>query len=109
MTGWEVLPEYKMQYDANTGIHSLRAWIRRGVYDYQYVTGTIGAAGAVTEQDWMELEGNDWRTIARYTAVVYYRDERFGGFDRAIGIAQAKSPGGTDETPFDKPSNATVR
>ncbi len=109
MTGWKVQPEYAMQYDAGTGIHSLHNWLRRGVYDYQYVTGTIGVGGVVADQDWIELEGNDWRTIARYTAVVYYRDERFGGFDRAIGIAQAKSPGGTGETPLDTPSNSITR
>jgi hypothetical protein len=98
MTQWEVLPEFKMTYQDSTGIYSLHQWIRRGVYDYQYVLGTVDASGAVVDQDWTALEGNDWRTVSRFTAVVYYRDDRFGGFDRAIGMAVSKSPGGTDET-----------
>jgi Domain of unknown function (DUF5103) len=98
MNRWQLLPEYKMSYDEGSGIYSLHSWIRRGVYDYQYVLGTFTSDGSVADQDWIALEGNDWRTISRYTAVVYYRDERFGGFDRAVGSAQAKSPGGRDET-----------
>ncbi|MGE5315748.1 MAG: type IX secretion system plug protein domain-containing protein [Acidobacteriota bacterium] len=98
MTGWEVLPEYKLKYDEATGLYTLRASIRRGVYDYQYVLGAIDASGSVGDQDWIALEGNDWRTISRYIAVAYYRDQRFGGFDRAIGMAVAKSPGGQTET-----------
>ncbi len=101
MNRWQVLPEYKMTYDEGTGIYSLHSWIRRGVYDYQYVLGKVAGDGTVADQDWIALEGNDWRTISRYTAVVYYRDNRFGGFDRAIGSAQAKSPGGRDETQLD--------
>jgi hypothetical protein len=98
MTQWEVRPEYKMIFDDAAGLYSMHKWIRRGVYDYQYVLGTVDPSGNVADQDWITLEGNDWRTISRYTAVVYYRDDRFGGFDRAIGMAVAKSPGGQNET-----------
>jgi hypothetical protein len=101
MTRWQVLPEFKMTYDEAAGLYSLHKWIRCGVYDYQYVLGTVDANGRVTDQDWIALEGNDWRTTTRFTAVVYYRDDRFGGFDRAIGSAQGKSPGGSDETELD--------
>jgi hypothetical protein len=104
MDRWEVLPENKMTYDDGTGIYSLHKWVRRGVYDYQYVLGTVTADGLVADQDWIALEGNDWRTTTRFTAIVYYRDEKFGGFDRAIGSAQAKSPGGTDETQLEAPA-----
>ncbi len=89
---WRVLPKYKMNYDTTSQLYTLHKWIKRGVYDYQYVVGSL------EKQDWIALEGNDWRTINRYTAIVYYYDERFGGFDRAVGMAQAKSPGGTSET-----------
>ena len=62
--------------------------LRRGTYDYQYVLG----------EDWVVLEGNDWRTTNTYTAFVYYRDPRFGGFDRLVGVARGRSPGGTSPT-----------
>jgi hypothetical protein len=48
--------------------------------------------------DWIALEGNDWRTTNVYTALLYYHDVRFGGFDRILLAAQKKSPGGTKAT-----------
>jgi hypothetical protein len=96
---WEPSTEYKMELDSLGKMYTLHKWIRRGVYDYQYVVGNVDpSTGNVIDQDWLVLEGNDWRTISRYTAIVYYHDERFGGFDRVAGSATAKSPGGTEET-----------
>ncbi len=93
-TEWNVLPEYEMLRDSATQLFKLQHWLRRGVYDYQYVLGDVDANGSVINQDWISLEGNDWRTINRYTALVYYYDRRFGGFDRVIGIIRGRSPGG---------------
>lgn len=96
---WEPSTEFKMVLDSLRRTYTLHKWIRRGVYDYQYVVGSVDAStGTVVDQDWLVLEGNDWRTINRYTAVVYYRDDRFGGFYRIVGSAVAKSPGGTEAT-----------
>jgi len=95
-TGWKVKPEYELKPDSASGLYVMRCWVRRGVYDYQYIFGTISEDGGVTEQDWISLEGNDWRTINRYTALVYYRDQRAGGFDRVIGFTRARNPGGRD-------------
>jgi hypothetical protein len=96
---WQPTSGYRMDLDSLGKLYTLHKWIRRGVYDYQYVVGSVDPATAeVVDQDWLALEGNDWRTINRYTALVYYHDERFGGFDRIVGSAIAKSPGGTDET-----------
>lgn len=68
--------------------------LRRGVYDYQYVTGWWDdSRQVVADQDWLALEGNDWRTTNTYTAFVYYHDTRFGGFDRIAGYASARSSG----------------
>jgi len=70
------------------GRYRWRTTLRRGRYDYQYVVG----------DDWIVLEGNDWRTVNQYTALVYYRDPRFGGFDRILGVVKGQSPGGTSVT-----------
>ena len=91
---WEVLPEYAMEYDTTTQLYVFRFWVRRGVYDYQYVLGIEDGSGNITEEDWIALEGNDWRTINRLTALVYYNDRRFGGFDRVVGFVRGRNPGG---------------
>ncbi|HTR81858.1 MAG TPA: type IX secretion system plug protein domain-containing protein [Bacteroidota bacterium] len=99
---WQIRDDFKMELDPSKRMYSLHKWIRRGVYDYQYVTASIDSVtGEANDADWIALEGNDWRTINRYIAVVYYHDDRFGGFDRAVGSAVAKSPGGTSETKSD--------
>lgn len=86
---WATGDAWKMNYDKTTQRYLLQCELRRGVYDYQYVcNGT----------DWGAVEGNDWRTINQFTALLYYHDIRFGGFDRIIGFAQQSSPGGTEAT-----------
>lgn len=92
-TGWKVLAEYEMKKDTITGLYTFRHWLRRGVYDYQYVLGDVTPSGDILHQDWISLEGNDWRTIHRYTALVYYHDQRLGGFDRIIGYVRSRNPG----------------
>ena len=90
---WEVRPAYEMHIDTVTGLFRVQFSVRRGVYDYQYVLSEM-KGGQPENEDWISLEGNDWRTINRYIALVYYRDERFGGFDRIVGIVHGRSPGG---------------
>ena len=80
--GWDPSGGGPMKFQ--DGRYTWKTSIRRGQYDYQYVVG----------EDWVALEGNDWRTINRYTALVYYRDQRFGGFDRIVGVARTRSSGG---------------
>ena len=86
---WKVNEQWRLQYDDALKHHKLLAWLRRGAYDYQYV---------LNGNDWIALEGNDWRTVNVYTALVYYHDVRFGGFDRILLAAQRESPGGTEAT-----------
>jgi hypothetical protein len=86
---WKVDEKWRLQYDDTIKHYKLLAWLRRGAYDYQYV---------LNGNDWTALEGNDWRTMNVYTALLYYHDVRFGGFDRILVAAQKKSPGGTEAT-----------
>ena len=83
--GWRLSPECLMTYDDDSRRYIWQTTIRRGEYDYQYVVGP---------NDWISLEGNDWRTINVYSALIYYRDSRYGGFDRILGFIQRLSPGG---------------
>lgn len=89
---WQPDRADQLVFDEGDRTYVSRQLVRRGIYDYQYVTGVYDASNrTVTQQDWVALEGNDWRTSVVYTAFVYYRDPRFGGFDRIVGFAQANS------------------
>ncbi|MEX2117441.1 MAG: type IX secretion system plug protein domain-containing protein [Bacteroidota bacterium] len=83
--GWD--PRKGGPMELQDGRYTWKTSVGRGRYDYQYVVGS----------DWIALEGNDWRTINRYTALIYYRDPRFGGFDRIVGVARTRSSGGLSE------------
>lgn len=87
--GWKPRPEYLMRYDDSTNRYIVDVSIRRGQYDYQYVVG---------KDDWISLEGNDWRTKNVYSAFVYYHDDRLGGYDRILGFMQRVSAGGQEPT-----------
>ncbi len=93
---WIPDARYELKADPSDGLLKIRHWLRRGVYDYQFVLGRVEESGAVVDQDWLALEGNDWRTINRYTALVYYTDRRFGGVDRVIGMVRGRNPGTND-------------
>jgi hypothetical protein len=86
---WRPEKEWLMTYDAASQRYICDISIRRGVYDYQYVVGP---------DDWIAVEGNDWRTSNVYSAFVYYRDNRLGGYDRIVGFAQWVGTGGKEST-----------
>ncbi len=80
-----------MGFDASERLFTTNRLLRRGVYDYQYVTGRLDEQQKVVEVDWLELEGNDWRTTTTYTVFVYYKDPRFSGIDRIVGYGTGES------------------
>lgn len=89
---WNPAPEDQLQYDDSEHSYVVKKLLRRGIYDYQYITGVPDPrTELVTDQDWIALEGNDWRTSNQYSAVIYFNDPRFGGFDRIVGFAQGRS------------------
>ncbi len=91
---WNPLVGDKLEYDDTEKCHVVKKLLRRGIYDYQYVAGSWDeAAQKVVHQDWVVVEGNDWRTTNAYYSMVYYNDARFGGFDRIVGFGVGKSPG----------------
>ena len=91
---WNATVEDGLAYDAAEQCYVVKKLLRRGIYDYQYITGSWdNATGEVVRQDLVVLEGNDWRTTNIYFAMVYYNDPRFGGFDRIVGFGSGESPG----------------
>lgn len=89
---WNPSEEDRLAWDEMERSYVVRKLLRRGVYDYQYVTGRFDArTGSVGDQDWTAIEGNDWRTTNVYRTLVYFNDPRFGGFDRIVGIGYGTS------------------
>ncbi len=82
---WDVLPEYKM--NLQNGIYSITISLKRGIYDYQYVTGIISGK-TVKNIDWNYFEGNSWDTSNYYYVFLYYNDPDLGGYDHIIGYTK---------------------
>jgi hypothetical protein len=88
---WDPGDEWRLRKSESENRYTAEIPLRRGVHDYQYVlNGT----------DWTALEGNDWRAVCVYTAVIYYHDPRLGGYDRIIAVSQRRSPGGNEATVY---------
>ena len=80
--GWKVLPENEM-YD-DKGLMNLSIQLKRGVYDYQYVTADV-VDGKIKNVDWEILEGNYYETVNEYYIFVFYKSTEKGGYDQIIG------------------------
>ncbi len=80
-TDWKVLPEYEM-FDDN-GLMNITVQLKRGAYDYQYVTGDI-ANGEIKNINWNILEGNFFETKNEYHIFVFYESTEKGGYDQII-------------------------
>lgn len=85
---WKVLPEYEM-FDDN-GMMNLSVELKRGVHEYQYVTGQI-VDGSVENINWEILEGNFYETENEYNIFLYYESEEKGGYDKIIGHKKIKT------------------
>lgn len=85
---WKVSPYYELRNDY--GVYSIVLSLKRGVYDYQYVTGYV-QDGYVDGINWTYLEGNDWGTTNTYYVFVYYNDPNYGGYDKIIAYNKITS------------------
>jgi len=79
---WQVLPEYEMTNSG--GYYTKTIELKRGVFDYQYVTADY-INNQIKYENWIQLEGNFWETENVYYIFIYYQDPNYGGFDRIIG------------------------
>ena len=85
---WGIFPDYQM--DEKNGIFSKTIELKRGVYDYQYVTADIND-GYIENESWIELEGNDWGTKNEYLIFLYYDSPELGGYDKIVGFTKIRS------------------
>jgi len=83
---YALVPEYKMDYNKETGLYEKAIIIKQGYTNFQYTIadskGVIDAENAV--------DGNFWQTENNYSVIVYYR-ENGKRYDRVIGRGFANS------------------
>ena len=65
--------------------------LKRGIYDYQYVTADLNDDYSIENESWIELEGNDWKTKNEYYIFLYYNSPEIGDYDKIIGYTQINS------------------
>lgn len=79
-------PEYKMDYNEETGLYEKAVMIKQGFNNYHYIiadkAGRVDNANAV--------DGNFYQTENEYTVLVYYRENN-QRYDRVIGIGKTNS------------------
>jgi hypothetical protein len=87
---WNLYSDYQMENE--NGLYTTIVDLKRGIYDYQYVTAYFDGQ-TFSDVDWFELEGNDWTTISEYRILVYYKNSDFGEYDEIIGYMKLNSGG----------------
>lgn len=87
---WDIWYDYEMQN--NDGLFETTAELKRGSYDYQYVSAEE-VNGSITNLNWIELEGNNWETDNEYHVLLYYKEPERGSYDRLLGYVKISSGG----------------
>lgn len=85
---WELSPDYKLGID--DGVYYTWIELKRGIYDYQYVTGNY-SDGEIENADWFFMEGNSWKTNNDYYIFLYYKSEELGEYEEIIGFTKISS------------------
>ena len=85
---WLLSPDYQM--NNLNGVFSITTYIKRGIYDYQYVVGEV-QDGKVVNTDWLILEGNTWKNKKEFDVFLYYNEQDNGGYERIIGYKRVNN------------------
>lgn len=84
---WKLDEKFKMNKVEN--YYSLIVSLKRGIYDYQYVT--VQGNNDLKEINWIDVEGNHWNTTNTYYILVYYKDPSLNDWDKIVAISEVKS------------------
>ena len=84
-TGYALSPEWKMNFNEESGRYECTAFMKQGYYNYTYILADQNDPSKRTD-----LEGNYWETENSYTILVYYKafTDRT---DQLIGIGSINS------------------
>ncbi len=84
---WKIEEKYKMNKVDN--YYSLILQLKRGIYDYQYVTRRNDDND--DQINWMDVEGNHWNTRNKYYIIVYYKDPALNDYEKIVAISEIES------------------
>lgn len=77
------VPDYRMDYNEESGLFEKTLLLKQGYYSYQYLL----REGARTAES-QPIEGNYWQTENEYTVLVFYRPAG-SRYDRLVGHRRA--------------------
>ena len=83
---YNLLPEYKMEYNAKKAIYEKAILIKQGFTNFQYTIAD--KTGNIDHEN--DIDGNFYQTENNYTVLVYYKDG-IDRYDRVIGKGMANS------------------
>lgn len=85
LSDWQLLPDFRMNYDYEKRAYTARILLKQGYYNYLYAMQTDEGLADV-----MPVEGSYWETENEYTAIFYHREIGIR-YDRVIGFARLAS------------------
>jgi hypothetical protein len=83
---YNLIPEYKMDYNEKKGIYEKAALIKQGFTNFQY---TVADDNGIIDSE-NAIDGNFYQTENEYTILVYYRENN-DRYERVIGKGTANS------------------
>ncbi|MBN9398786.1 MAG: DUF5103 domain-containing protein ['Candidatus Kapabacteria' thiocyanatum] len=84
---WRPDRTWQMYYDEETRLYRLRQWVRRGIHNYMYASGTYNIDnGEFKDFTFEEFEGNTASAGHGFVAFAYYRMQDYGGYDGIIAV-----------------------
>lgn len=69
LSDWQLLPEFKLTYNAEAGVYAGKALLKQGYYNYYYGVQNPATGGV----DAAYFEGSHYQTENVYDILVYYR------------------------------------
>ena len=88
LTDYNLKPQNKMNWNAESGMYETSLLLKQGYYDYTYVT--IDHSDTRRRTSYESTEGNFWETENDYRILVYYRTMG-GRYDELVGMVRLNS------------------
>lgn len=86
LSDWQLKPEFKMEYNFEAHAYICEAWLKQGIYNYEYRV-VDRKTGKVDEEG---FEGNWYETPNKYTILAYFKP--FGArYERLMGATTIDS------------------
>lgn len=86
LSDWQFKPEFKMGYNYKRKSYMLIAYLKQGLYNYEYVFLEDGKSAG----DNTYFEGSHWETENNYTIMIYHNAPGYY-YDRLIGLSTVVS------------------